>query len=181
MKQFPRKLLVLLTAVALLLTFAVSGTVAYLVVGPQEVENTFTPVQVNTRIVETFEKGSKSSIMVQNGDTAKDIPVYVRVAVVGNWVDAEGKIVGPWSLGSYNTANWTKSGEFYYYNSILPVGKVTEDLLTGNGIREADYSDAPEGTHLVVTVVQQAIQAAGMPATVDSAQDAFEYAASSTQ
>ena len=160
MKRFPKKPLVLLIGIALLLTFTVSGTVAFLADNTAELTNTFTPVEVDTKIIENVSAGAKSSIKVQNIQADNHIPVYVRVAVVGNWVDENGAIVAPWELSAYNTASWTKRSDgFYYYNSVLPVGDTTAELLASGGIKESDYT-RPEGAdHLVVTVVHQSIQA----------------------
>ena len=156
MKRFHKKSLVLLAALTLLLTVTVSGTVAFLSVSSGPVTNTFTPVQVDTVINETVSKGEKSSITVTNKDLKKNIPVYVRVAVYGNWVDATGKILQPWSvLSSYNTAYWEESGGYYYYKSELAVGATTSNLLE-DPITDAEM---PAGAdHLEVVVVHQAIQ-----------------------
>lgn len=165
MKRFPKKLAVLLAAVTLLLTFTVSGTVAFLTENTESLTNTFIPVELDTVIVESVSAGQKTSIKVQNIQADNHIDVYVRVAVVGNWVDENGAIVAPWELSAYNTASWTKRSDgFYYYNSVLLVGDTTAELLASGGIKESDYT-RPEGAdHLVVTVVHQSIQAE--PATV---------------
>lgn len=157
MKRFPRKLLVLLAAVALLLTITVSSTVAYLAANTDSLTNTFTPVVVDTEINETVEKGSKSSIKVYNNPGDNHIDAYVRVAVYGNWVDENGMIVAPWAGSvSLNTANWDEFNGFYYYKSVLAVGKETENLLN-TPISEGTKPNGAD--HLVVTVVHQAIQA----------------------
>lgn len=157
MKRFPKKPLVLLIGVALLLTFTVSGTVAFLADNTAELTNTFTPVEVDTKIVEEVTAGSKSSIKVENIQADNHIPVYVRVAVVGNWVDASGNIVAPWKLDSYNSTDWTKGSDgFYYYKRVLNVGSRTENLLS-TPITDANK---PEGAaDLIVTVVHQSVQA----------------------
>lgn len=179
MKRFPKKPIVLLIAVALLLTFVVSGTVAFLADRTNQVINTFTPVEVDTKIIEDISAGSKSSIKVQNIQADNHIPAYVRVAVVGHWVDAQGNIVAEWKLGGYNTASWTQGNDgFYYYNSVLNVGVTTENLLSApiNGtVKPAGATD------LIVTVVHQSIQAAGWPDGVDTAQEAFAAAAESVK
>ena len=176
MKKISRKTLALLAALLLLMALPVGGTVAFLADRTGAMTNTFTPVEVDTVIVETVAKGEKTSIAVQNPDAGNHIDAYVRVVVVGNWVDADGNIVAPWSLDSYNTSSWTKNGQFYYYNQVLKVGQTTDNLLTGSGIKEADLAKPEGADHLVVTVVHQSIQADGWPAGVDSAQEAFSAA-----
>lgn len=172
MKKLHRKSLVLLIALALLLTCAVSGTVAYLSVESGPVTNTFTPVQVDTKIVETLQKvngvQTKSGIQVLNKDLATNIPVYVRVAVYGNWVDANGRIIAPWSgLSEYNEDKWTKVGNYYYYKDVLAVGETTENLLAANA---PIYEESkPEGVQrLEVTVIHQSIQAEPVGAVKDA-------------
>lgn len=162
MKRFPKKLAVLLAAVTLLLTFTVSGTVAFLTDNTNSLTNTFTPVELDTVIVETVTQGQKTSIAVENIQADNHIDVYVRVAVFGNWVDETGKIVAPWKLTSYNTANWALGpGSFYYYKGVLKVGDTTPNLLSG-AITEAGKPDGAH--HLEVTVAHQSVQAE--PATV---------------
>lgn len=180
MRKAQQKALVLLVCTVLLATIGVSGTVAFLADQTNDLTNTFTPVQVDTMIVETFSNGDKSGIAVLNKQNDKNVPVYVRVAIVGNWVDEAGNIVKSWNDPiSVNVTYWTSGNDgFYYYNSVLAVGAQTENLL-GKAIKDGDI---PAGAHhLEVVVVHQAIQAAGWPAGVDSAQEAFTAAAQSVQ
>lgn len=175
MKKFHKKSLMLLIAIILLLTFSVSGTVAFLAAESGTVTNTFTPAQVDTQIVETVQAvngvQTKSSIQVLNKNIATNIPVYVRVAIYGNWVDASGRIIAPWSGPiSHNTPNWTKFGNYYYYNSELAVGATTENLLAADA--PITETDKPAGAHhLEVTVVHQAIQSQ----PVDAVKDAWNW------
>ncbi|MBR5547719.1 MAG: hypothetical protein IKU70_12175 [Clostridia bacterium] len=175
-----KKGLTIAVLVALLLTFTVSGTIAFLTDKTNPVQNVFTPTKVDTEIAETIVDDAKTSITVYNKLTADGcVDAYVRVAVVGNWCDDNGKIVKPWALSKddINQAAWTKIGDYYYYNSILPAGTgdefiYTENLLA-NGVTIAKSSSETgyENLHLVVTVMQQAVQAEGMLA--NSAQEAF--------
>lgn len=157
MMKLNKRSLVLLIAVTLLLTFTVSGTVAFLAAGTDPVTNVFTPVEVDTFIDEDVSVGSKSEIKVINKETDKTIPVYVRVAVAGNWVDEAGNIVAPWDDDAITISSaWQKSGEYYYYTYVLPVGATTPNLLA-TAITDAGM---PVGAHhLEVTVVHQSIQA----------------------
>lgn len=180
MKKFRGKSIALLAVLAVMLALPVSGTMAYLVVGTDELVNTFTPVQVDTVIRENVVKGSKSAIKVENKNDEKNIPVYVRVAVVGNWVNASGQIVAPWTASTTPASGWTYSTEdhFYYYNSVLEVGAQTGELFSA-AIAETGKPDGAD--HLVVTVVHQSIQSVGWPEGVDTAQEAFAHAAQSVR
>ena len=175
MKKMNTKLLVMLVSATLLLTFAVSGTVAYLSVGAAPVTNTFTPAQADTRIVETLQNvngvQTKSGIQVLNKDLATNIPVYVRVAISGYWINEAGEIVRPWqnavtlneatepSNSTYEVpANgvwfYCATDGFYYFNRPLAPGELTTDLLG------ADLTYLKEnGETLVINVVHQSIQA----------------------
>lgn len=165
MKQFPKKPVMLLIAVTLLLTFTVSGTVAFLAANTGELTNTFTPVQVDTKIEEGFKDGTKNSIKVLNKNLDTNIPVYVRVAVFGNWVDENGNIVEPWYGPVSHNDSWEYSGSFYYYKRVLEVGAYTDELLK----TPITWDRKPEGAHhLEVSVVHQAIQAEPASAVIDA-------------
>ena len=156
MKRSYRKTLVLLIAAAMLLTMSVGSTAALLQVSSDPVENVFMAVKVDTKINETFNNSEKSSITVENKQADDNMDVYVRVAVVGNWVK-DGKIVEKWTLPDdyINTTNWVIGNDgFYYYKQVLEVGTSTENLLAKT-ITQATRADDAK---LEVTVVHQAIQ-----------------------
>lgn len=165
MKNNKKKSILLLITIAALLLAAVGGTVAYLVTSTDPVVNTFTPASVDTEIDETFEDNVKSSIKVINNG---NIPVYVRVAVVGNWVK-DGKVVDSWTPGFTVGEDWDEGGDGYYYYTKPVEAKVgdtpgvTTDLL-GSSIEAAPRAD---GTILEVTVIQQSIQAEPTSVVVD--------------
>lgn len=161
MKNLNKKSAALLIAVAVLLLATVGGTLAYLIDRTDELTNTFTPTKVDTEIDEEFDGSTKSQIIISNASDS--IKVYVRVALVGNWVDAEGNIVRPWTpkanmkLGS----DWVKHTDgFYYYTSPVTPGGSTSNLL-GENITD---TDPKTGETLELTVIQQAVQAE--PSTV---------------
>lgn len=160
-----RKSLVLIAMVALLLTFTVSGTIAWLAASTDEVVNVFTPGKIDTEIDEPDWDGkTKATVQVKN--TASTIPVYVRVAVSANWVK-DGVIVKPWDgTIDHDETNWEYNAEdgFYYYNKILPAGQTTENLLDKPITYTSDEVPV-EGAKLIMTIVHQSIQAEGMGAT----------------
>ena len=94
MKNMKIKSMLLLALVAMLLLGSVGGTVAFLVTSTNSVENVFTPANLDTDIVEVVEGNVKKSITVMNNG---NVPVYVRVAIIGYYVDDKtGNIVAPW-------------------------------------------------------------------------------------
>ena len=66
MKKFHKKNLVLLASVAVLLTFAVSGTVAYLVDADGPVVNEFKPATVDITTTDKIENGAKKDVIISN-------------------------------------------------------------------------------------------------------------------
>lgn len=160
MKTLNKKIIALLISVTLLLTFTVGGTVAYLVDASGPVENQFKPGKVDTEITEEVENGTKSVIKITNNQDSID--VYVRVAIIGNWVITDTNtnqdmIVGSWTpaANQYNTTDWFTNGSYYYYKYVVAPGGSTSDLLA-NDINEKTRAD---GAHLEITVVHQSIQA----------------------
>ena len=165
-----RKSITMAILVVLLLTFAVSGTIAYITTKTDSVENVFTPATVDTEIDEDFENNVKSSIKIVNNS---NIPVFVRVAIVGNWVDANGKIVKPWEgTVDYNESAWTYYDGYYYYNTAIAAkdDSSTADETT-NLLEYPITTESNDGLHLVITVIHQSIQSE----PTDAARAAWGY------
>lgn len=163
-----KRSIMLVALVVILLTFAVSGTIAWIATKAGPVENVFTPGQVDTAIIETFTDGVKSDIKVLNKDDPKNVDVYVRVSVSGYYQDANGKIVDEWNPSfTCNAAEgWFKGRDgFYYYKNILKVGVWTPDLLAEG---QTISSTTADGKTLVVNVVHQSIQAEPTSAVTDA-------------
>lgn len=156
MKKNYMKLIVTLACLTMLLTIAVSSTVAFLLDDSGPVVNQFKPTSVTTDIDEKFENNIKSEVVINN---TSEIPVYIRVAVIGNWVNDEGEVVDAWTPNFTYPENWFSADGFYYYKNQVAAGGSTSDLLESN-ITTATRED---GATLTVTVISQAIQ--GEPAT----------------
>ena len=171
MKKFNKKSLALLIVAALLLTITVSGTVAYLVDSTNALVNTFKPTYVKVTVEDQIENGVKKNVVITN---SSNIDAYVRVAVVANWYDANGKIVAPWTGSIPYNSPWFHSGGFYYYPHKVSAGATISPAL----FDQYTPGTVPvTGAHLEMDIIVQAIQADGMGAT--SAQDAFSKAAQS--
>lgn len=160
----------LILSLCLIFALAVGTTVALLKANTDPVTNTFTAAESGTHIEEVTENGEKSSIIVQNTGTATS---YVRVKLVMNWVDGDGKVVSGGKLPevTLNEPDWFEQDGIYYYTKpVAPkdaeTGKVTSNLLQeGKPIKQ---ESAPDGCHLEVTVLAESIQAAPSEAVTKS-------------
>lgn len=174
MKNMKMKSILLLALVVAVLMGTVGGTVAYLVTSTGSVTNTFTPAKVDTEIAEEFANSAKTSIKIENPQSPESVDAYVRVAIVGNYVDDKTNyVIAPWNgTISLNTTDWTDGLDgYYYYKRILKVGETSTNLL--NAPIPTDTT-THSGAHLEITVIHQSIQAEGL--NVTSAQAAFAKA-----
>ena len=165
--KLSKKAITLIAAAALLIALAVGGTVAFLTGTADPVTNTFTPGEVVPEVVMT-ESGDITSITVKN---VKNIPAFIRVAVVANTLDNDGNVTGNVADSFYDeyfaASGWTKkSDSYYYYDSAVQPGAFTGELIK-------DGKTIPVANTLV-TVLAEAIQAEGMGAS--NAYNAFQIA-----
>lgn len=147
-RRFDPKKLTLLLSVVLLLGAVVGGTVAYLTAGTGKVTNTFTPGHVDCVV-----SGSGNRFTIAP-DKDTNTNVYLRAAVVGNWVDGKGNVY--WMAPSFEVSgsSWNKVGDYYYYQSeVAPGGEASELTVTLT-------SETPEGYTFQVQVLAEAIQSA---------------------
>lgn len=180
-REMPRKhnskALTALVAVALILCCTVGGTLAWLATSTDPVENTFTPAKVSTEVDEKT-GDFKSEVKIKN---TSDIDVYVRAAIVVNWVRLDGSGVSVYAdspvLGTDYTCfigdDWTLEDDgYYYYNKKVAANTSTTDLIV-----KADQmatANVPDGYQLQMTILSEAIQADGMG--VNNAQAAWAKA-----
>lgn len=166
MKKINKKSLALLICAALLLTFTVSGTVAYLVAGTNEVTNTFTPTHVTVDITDNVSNGVKSNVTITN---TSNIDAYIRAAIVGYWCNDDDEIVAAWNPTDTTQGvfvdlpgeNWAEYGGYYYYTVPIEPGEETgTKLFTTYTVGTPPV----EGAHLVMNILVQAVQADGVTA-----------------
>ncbi len=157
----------LILSLCLIFALAVGTTFALLKASTDPVENTFTAAKSETKIVEEFGDGQKTSIKVQNTGTAVS---YVRVKLVMNWVDESGNVSAePVGITPViNTADWSlgTDGIYYYKMPVAANNGVTTNLLQ-KPITEPTEGK-PDGCHLEVTVLAESIQAAPSTAVQDA-------------
>lgn len=149
----------LILSLCLIFALAVATTLAYLKANTSPVTNTFKAATSEIKIDENVKNGEKSSIQVVNTGTATS---YVRVKLVMNWVDGNGKVVSGNNLPKVTLkegSDWFLGTDgIYYYTKPVALNCQTSNLLDGSPIKQPE--DAPEGCHLEVTVLAESIQAA---------------------
>ena len=146
----------LILSLCLIFALAVGTTLAYLKANTSPVTNTFKAATSEIKIDENVKNGEKSSIQVVNTGTAVS---YVRVKLVMNWVDGNGKVVSGGKLPevTLNKSDWFVQDDIYYYTKPIGPKDSTANLLK-DPIKQPE--GAPEGCHLEVTVLAESIQAA---------------------
>ena len=156
-----------LAASLLLVLGVVGGSLAYLLDSTGDVKNTFAPTEVTCEINEKFDGKIKKDVTVTNNG---DIDAYLRAAIVVNWVNDNGEILGEAvPAAAYKitgkSAKWSleNDGYYYYTDRVAPKG-VTENLIGECKL----VGDAPEGYYLSVTILADAIQADPEQARVDA-------------
>ena len=169
-KKF-NKLLTILVAMTLAVGLIIGGSVAFLTDSDDEIANTFTPSQVTTEVVETFNGTTKSNVSIKNtGNTDANI----RAAVVVTWQNEKGEVWGKAPVAgtdyniSFNTAEqsepvgkWTQKADgFYYWSAPVAPGANTGILITECTAVEGK---APAGYALCVEIIASGIQAVGIP------------------
>lgn len=155
----PRRGLVLAAALALTLIFSAGGTLAWLAASTEETVNTFSPAQMEIQVKEEFDGKIKKNVRVEN---KSETAVYIRVALVPTWVNAEGEpMAQSASLDdlTFTTqlpqSGWKKSGSYYYYTLPVSAGSITPELFTSAVVK----ATAPEGCIMDLQVLAQAVQA----------------------
>lgn len=156
-------------SLVLVLGLSVGGTLAYLVTNSGPVTNTFTPGEVTTEITEDFDDPTvKKNVQFTNRG---DVDVYIRATWTANWVDEADNIVAPavqdedYEVTGLPGNGWVKNGDYYYYTSAVAPGDPTSYLFTK---LEPVPAKEPDGAHLEVTILSQAIQAEPEQARTDA-------------
>jgi len=136
MKKTKIKAISLMICLLMVVGVVVGGTVAYLKAESDEVDNTFTPSEVTTDVVEdtdSFEnEGIKKDVVIKNtGDT----DAFIRAAIVVTWQDKQGNVYGQKPAeGDYTIdmgdEGWVKGSDgFWYYTSVVPANGSTKNLI----------------------------------------------------
>lgn len=153
----------LLVAVILAFILSISLLFAMLFYEPERIVNTFTVGINTTHINEEYEppteipenESVEKKVTVFNDD---NVPCYVRV-----FCEYENSSMASEVTADFNTDDWTKSGDYYYYNQILNPGEETTPLITSITAGNKTV------TNFKMIVASESVQAQGF----NSATDAF--------
>ena len=161
MKKMSKKYVMLFVLVLVILTGTIGGTYAYIIVKSDTVRNTFTVADCDVTVIEQVDDSAKKSIKLQN---TGDVPEYMRVAIVGNYVDEDGNIIAPWNETIALASGWEKAGGFYYCKTPVAIGALTPELLQA----PIKCESLPDGAaNLVIDVLAQAVQAEPIDAVTE--------------
>lgn len=168
-RKSKKKLAIVLVSLLAACTVAATGTIAYLTTATAPVVNTFSPTNTVIEIPEGFDGETKSNVTVKNKG---DIPVYIRAAVVITWEKSDTEIhpqkpventdyIMNWGNDSNTTTlgpDWVKGEDgFYYYTKVVQPNASTSTLI--DSCVEAENANKPEGYHLSIEIIANAIQA----------------------
>ena len=155
MKRIRKKALLLAVSVALILTAAIGGTIAYIVTKTDSVTNTFEPAKVPIKVVEEFDGTTKSNVKIQN---TGNIPAFIRAKIVVTWKNGRGEVSGtPVKNTDYTIrygSDWRQVGDFYYYKEAVGSNQSTTDLIS----ECKKVGNAPDGYNLSVEIIAESIQ-----------------------
>lgn len=160
-KRRSKKTGTLLFSLVLLLTMLVGGTLAYLTMKTDPIQNVFTPSHVSCTVTEDFNGTTKSNVNVTNNS---DINAYIRVKLVTYRVNADDQHIGGTStIPSFTPGtNWVEHGGYYYYTLPVAPNQQPANALIGSIDLAGSYNDA-DGGKQVIEVMAEAIQS--VPAT----------------
>lgn len=145
----------LTVALALILTVAIGGTIAWLVTKTDGITNTFQPSKVTCEVEENFDGKVKTDVNVKN---TGDIDAFIRVKLVTYRTNDKGQHIGGTAdLTTQLTlkAGWVEYDGFYYYTK--PVAPNDYTGVLADAITLAAYTD-PDGGHQAIDVMAEAIQ-----------------------
>lgn len=160
------KPILLLASLILAITAVVGGTLAFLLDTAGPVENIFEPTRVPIEVEETLDGTTKKAVSIKNHG---NIPAYIRVKVLINWVNDAGEIVIADGLPMEEKVlvgiakEWEKHTDgYYYYTKPVPAGGSTGYLI---GVEGYKYSE--DTYNLQVEFLAQSIQTEPANVVVD--------------
>lgn len=124
------KFIAMLISAILICTTGV--TLAYLFSKTNDVENTFSPSQVTTKVVEEFDGKTKTDVKIQN---TGDIRAFIRADIIVTWKAENGNVLSETPVRGEDytmelNKEWFEKDGFYYWPSIVTAEDVTGILIT---------------------------------------------------
>lgn len=153
-----KRLIILLSVLALTLTVVVGTTLAFLFTQTDPLENKFQPTKVTCSIEESFDGKVKKDVKITNTGTTD---AYIRTSVVVTWKNSDGSIAAEkpiegtdYEIDYAENTGWIKGadGYWYYTNPVAP-GASTGDL-----IKQCTQKVEKDGCRLEVEILASAIQ-----------------------
>ncbi|MEG2353889.1 MAG: TasA family protein [Clostridium sp.] len=147
-------------ALAVVAAISVGATSAYFT-DKKSVTNTFTVGDVKIGIEETEWNKPGANHDIAPGESLGKNPVINNTGKNSCWIrvkiDYDSKI---FELVGVNNTEWTLSGGYYYYNSIVPVAGKTSAVFTSVKMKD-DFKEPVNGGELNVIVNAEAVQSDG--------------------
>lgn len=171
-KHISKRLILVILSAVILIVSLVGVTVAFIIDKTDPITNTFKPSQVSCQVIEeSWVNGStvKEDVKILNsGDT----DAYVRTAIVVNWQNEDGEILGiaPVLGDDYtidiNDQDWIQGSDGYYYHrSIIESGTNSSVLIENCTVT----AEAPaDGYTLSVEILASAVQSSPATAVNDA-------------
>lgn len=151
------------SAFFVLITLGIRNTHAALQMKSETVENSFVAMDNKAPQIKEAVSGNDNYITEKKNVTVtnnNDFSVRVRAIIIASWQDANGNTlaVTPAEGIDYSIEygdDWTKNGEFYYYENILGKGETTAPLIS----ECKPLNAAPvDGYTLSINIVSQTVQ-----------------------
>lgn len=171
----PNKTVIIVACIALVMAIGTIAVFAYLSGKSGPVKNTLTAdPDPSPAIVETFDGTVKKDVKVNVGKN--DYTVYVRAAIVVNWVDGQGNIYSQapventdyelnvlldTAVDATKKSHWhyCSSDGFYYFSQPVSSNGTTDILIDSASVLSG--ANVPSGYTLSVEIAAQMIQAIG--------------------
>lgn len=169
-RRSPRKLILTVISIILILGIAVGATLAFLSENSGSVNNSFTAAEIGITPEEDFKQGDmvKKNVYFRNDSSSG---AYIRAAISVTWQNADGDVYASTPvLGTDYTLTRSSTGwldgkdGYYYWVSPVAAGGKTENLID----ECKTNATAPDGYVLHVEIAAQAIQASPKQAVMDS-------------
>lgn len=166
-KKFILRSLIMIASVAVVLLL-VKQTQAWLLDQTAVRENQFTVAKINHEIEEEFNGALKTNVRVTNTGNTKS---FIRVLVLPQWLDKNtstpvGLVAEETYQISFNQANWTKKGDYWYYNQPVEAGAQTDVLIKSAAPKEG-LSESYRDKVFNLQVITQSVQATPIEAVKD--------------